>query len=122
MLLSVDQRDNFVPTNAQVADFHQQVLSRLERLPGTKAIALADLFPPPGSPISFMKQGDASGTEREATYPVPVSTSYFRTLGVPILYGRGFDDTDISGSEPVAIISLEMAEQNWNSPEQALFH
>lgn len=120
VLLSVSQRDNFVPTDAQVADFDQQVLSRLGRLPGTQAIALADLFPPPGSPISFMKQGDAATTEREATYPVPVSLGYFRTLGIPILFGRGFDETDHSGGEPVAIISLEMAERNWTSPGQAV--
>jgi predicted permease len=120
VLLSVTQRDNFVPTDAQVADFDQQVLSRLERLPGAQAIALADLFPPHSSPSSFMKQGDAAGTEREATSPASVSPDYFRTLGIPILFGRGFDDADNSGSEPVAIISLGMAQQNWTSPAQAV--
>jgi len=120
VLLSVSQRDNFVPTDAQVADFDQQVLSRLERLPGTQAIALASRFPPQGSPASFAKQGDATGTEREATSPMSVSPGYFRTLGIPILFGRGFDDADSSGSEPVAIISLDMSEQNWTSPTQAV--
>ncbi len=120
VLMSVSTRNNFVPTDAQVADFNQQVLSRLRRLPGTRAIALADLFPPPGSPAAFMKQGDAPGTEREASWPASVSPSYFRTLGIPILFGRGFDKNDSSGSEPVAIINLEIAERNWNSPEQAV--
>ena len=49
-----------------------------------------------------------------------VSPGYFRTLGIPILFGRGFDDTDNSHGEPVAIISLDMAQQNWTSPEQAV--
>jgi len=120
VLLSVDQRDNFVPTDAQVADFNREVVSRLERLPGTQAIALADRIPPYSAPLSFRKQRDAPGIVRDATYPIPVSPGYFRTLGIPILLGRAFDDTDRSGGEPVAIISLDMAEVNWTSPEQAV--
>lgn len=120
VLLSVQQRDNFVPTDAQVADFDQQVLSGLGRLPGTQTVALAYPFPPPAWPKAFVKEGDAAGTEREATDPIPVSPSYFRTLGIPILFGRAFGDSDTKGSEPVAIISLEMAQKNWTSPGQAI--
>jgi putative ABC transport system permease protein len=120
VLLSVNTRDNVILTDAQTAEFNREVLSRLERLPGTQAIALADLFPPPGWPTSFRKQGDAPDIEREATTPISVSPSYFQTLGIPILFGRGFNDTDNGGSEPVAIISLDMAEKNWATPRQAV--
>jgi putative ABC transport system permease protein len=92
----------------------------LERLPSTQAVALADLFPPPGWPISFAKQGDATGTTRETSVPMSVSPGYFQTLGIPILFGRGFDDSDNSGSEPAAIVSLDMAEKNWPTPQQAV--
>jgi putative ABC transport system permease protein len=67
-----------------------------------------------------VKQGDAGDTAREATWPMSVSPGYFRTLGIPILFGRGFDETDNSARKPVAIISLDMAQQNWTSPEQAV--
>ena len=120
VLLSVSQRDNFAPTGAQVAEFNGQVLSRLERLPGTQTIALAEPFPPPGWPTAFAREGDAAGTQREASSPMPVSPGYFRALGIPILFGRDFEGADNSGSEPVAIISLETAEQNWATPRQAL--
>jgi predicted permease len=121
VLLAVSPRDNLNGlTDAQSADFNQQVLSRLERLPGTQEIALADMFPPVRFPISFVKQGDAADAAREATLPMSVSPGYFHTLGIPILFGRGFDDTDHSGGEPVAIISVDMAEGNWTSPQQAV--
>ncbi|HEV2289147.1 MAG TPA: ABC transporter permease [Candidatus Acidoferrales bacterium] len=120
VLLSYNTRDNILLSDAESDAFNQEVLSRLERLPGTQAIAQAEVFPPWGIPASFMRQGDAVGTEREAAEPTSVSPGYFRTLGIPILFGRGFDDTDIRGGEPVAIISLEMARKNWNSPEQAV--
>jgi putative ABC transport system permease protein len=120
VLMLVSPRDNVILNNAQSVDFNQQVLSGLERLPGTQAIALADYFPPSSYPLSFMEQGDAAGTLREATQPISVTPNYFRTLGIQILFGRGFDDTDHSGGEPVAIISLDMAEENWPAPEQAV--
>jgi len=120
VLLSVSPPDNVSLTDAQIVEFEHQLMSRLDRLPGTQAIGLADHFPPPGFPVSFVKQGDAADAEREATAPISVSPGYFRTLGIPILFGRGFDDTDNSGGELVAIISLNMAELNWTSPEQAV--
>jgi len=120
ILFSISARNNVILSDAQIADFNQQVFSRLERLPGTEAIALADLFPPPGFPVSFVKQGDAADTERAATSPISITPDYFHALGIPFLSGRDFDNTDNSHTEPVAIINLEMARQNWNSPERAV--
>lgn len=103
------------------SEFNRQLFLRLGRLPGTRAIALADIFPPPGFPASFRKQEDPPGAERETTVPaVSISPGYFRALGIPIRFGRGFTDSDDSHTEPVAIVSSDMAAHNWNSPEQAV--
>ncbi|HEV2490720.1 MAG TPA: FtsX-like permease family protein [Candidatus Acidoferrales bacterium] len=120
VLISVDTRDNVFLNDAQSVEFSREVQTRLERLPGTQAIALAARFPPIVDPAAFMKQGDAVGTIREGNYPTSVSPDYFRTLGIRILYGRGFNDADNNASEPLAIVSLEIAKQNWPSPEQAV--
>jgi hypothetical protein len=120
MILSVSARANALLTNAQILDFDRQVLSQLERLPGTEDIAVADYFPPPSPLVHFLKPGDAADAVRSAGYPMSVSSSYFRTLGIPILYGRGFDETDNMHSEPVAIVSLDMAKKNWTSPKDAV--
>jgi len=120
VLLSVSTRDNVVTTDAQTLEYDRQILSRLQRLPGLEAIALADYFPPPGFPVPFLKRGDAADVRRATTYAIAVSPSYFHTLGIPIVYGRGFDDSDDAHSEKVAIISLDMAEENWPSPKDAV--
>jgi putative ABC transport system permease protein len=120
MLFSVSTRDNVILNDAQVADVNQQLLTRLDRLPGTKAIALADWFPPLGFPTTFVKQDGAIDTPRETSSPISVTSGYFKALGIPLVFGRGFDDSDNRRSEPVAIVSLEMAKQNWISPEQAV--
>jgi putative ABC transport system permease protein len=37
------------------------------------------------------------------------TTDYFKTMGIPIVGGRGFNDTDRSRSVPVAVVSEEFA-------------
>ncbi len=113
--------DGLTVPDSEAPEYNRQVLSRLDRMPGTRIAALADMFPPFGEPAFFAKPGDPPGTERPATAPaVSVSPGYFQALGIPILFGRAFTDSDDRNSEPVAIISLGMAAQNWDSPEQAL--
>jgi predicted permease len=120
VLFSLNTRDNIILTDAQSLELNRQVLLRLSRLPGVQSVALADLFPPPGWPTSFVRQGDAANAAREATVPISISTTYFRTLGIRILFGRGFDATDNAAGRPTAIIGLDMAKRNWPSPAQAI--
>jgi putative ABC transport system permease protein len=121
LLFSVDIPGDWTLPDSEAIEFNHQVLSRLDRLPGTRVIALADMFPPPGAPATFAKQGDPPGTGRETTVPaVSVSPGYFHALGIPILFGRAFTDSDDSNAQPVAIVSFGMAARNWNSPGQAV--
>jgi hypothetical protein len=39
--------------------------------------------------------------------------SYFKTLGIQIVRGRGISETDIADSAPVAVVSEAVAEQYW---------
>ncbi len=119
ILLSLNTRGNVTLDGSQILELNRQTVSNLERLPGTKAIAETDLFPPPGFPVSFKKRGEGD-EQRAATSPVSVSPDYFHTLGIPVLFGRTFDVTDTGSSQRVAIINLDMAKRNWSSPRGAL--
>jgi predicted permease len=107
-------------TSAQAADFTSQVRSLVHSLPDVQALAFADNFPPHASAVSFWKQDDLAESPRDATYPLSVSHDYFNTLGIPILFGRGFEESDRYAGKAVAIIDLEMARRNWASPEEAV--
>ena len=43
----------------------------------------------------------------------PASDDYFATLGIPIVRGRAFDETDRDGAPPVALVSAGLAAQLW---------
>jgi putative ABC transport system permease protein len=41
------------------------------------------------------------------------SGDYFRTMGIPLIQGREFDERDVTGSPDVVIINQRMAQQFW---------
>ena len=45
-----------------------------------------------------------------------VSPNYLATIGIPLLYGRQFDDHDDANAPPVAIVSRRLAQRLW--PDQ----
>ena len=46
-----------------------------------------------------------------------VSPGYFHTLGVPIVRGRAFTETEIHAGSPVAVVSREMARRFWGDDD-----
>ncbi|MFY9608133.1 MAG: ABC transporter permease [Blastocatellia bacterium] len=97
----------------QVATFYQQLLQRLEAVPGVQsagAISSVFLTDTPNS-TNFTIEGRPVPTGAEAI-EVPldsVSPSYFRVMGIPLLAGREFDDRDVQDSTPVVIINQTFA-------------
>jgi predicted permease len=57
------------------------------------------------TPMSVDGRQDLTGTVEWRA----VSPGYFRTLGVPLVAGRGLDDTDSAGGPPVAIVNQAFA-------------
>jgi hypothetical protein len=43
-----------------------------------------------------------------------ISSQYFQTMSIPVLQGRGFQETDSPGSVPVAIVSESVARAWWH--------
>ena len=100
--------------------FYEQLLRDLEALPGVRSASLALNRPFGGG---FDTRIDAQGALIDAehrgyrTDRNSVSPSYFETMGITILRGRGFTTRDVATSPPVAVINEAVAEQLWPGQE-----
>jgi putative ABC transport system permease protein len=107
---------NYGRTPQQVQDFYRDVQQRLATIPGVERVSAGFSVPwrdSQGLGISFAFTMDGAGRENakddlRAKFRT-VSPGFFDTLGVPLLSGRDFRDTDKDGSERVVIISQSVA-------------
>jgi putative ABC transport system permease protein len=101
------------------AEAQRDLLSRMEKqlaaVPGVKAVGAVNLLP-------LTAFDSRTGVGIEGREPVPdeppvrmhprvVTPSYFQTMEIPILKGRGFTSADILGAEPVVIINETSAKR-----------
>jgi predicted permease len=102
-------------TDQKVMDFYLHLESSLRRLPGTRAVGMADSIPPGGS-LGF-RYSDLLVEGKPPTPPGTggtvvgrfVTPDYFRALNIPIVRGRNFSEQDRTGNEHEAILSRLLA-------------
>ncbi len=98
----------------QIINAQQQLQDRLQSLPGVSSAGTIDILPLNGGNTSrFFVEGDpipTPGQELEANVRV-VSDTYFKTLGVPLLGGRMFDERDTQDKPGVVIVSRSIADR-----------
>jgi putative ABC transport system permease protein len=96
--------------------FYTRLLREVKALPGVQDAALTSLAPLGGGGTSGEIQIPGRAAAPDGSMPSSgwrvVSPGYLRTLGIP-LRGRDFDERDTSESQPVTIISEEMARRYW---------
>jgi predicted permease len=102
------------------AALYHEALRRVSTLPGVSRAALSSQIPLGAfNPPLFVELDVAAidRTARPVVHQFQVSASYFDTMGVRILRGRGFTDSDGAGAEPVAIVSGSAARMFWKDQD-----
>jgi putative ABC transport system permease protein len=98
----------------QIINVHQQLQERVQSLPGVSSAGTVDILPlNGGNTTRFFIDGDPvppPGKEIEANIRV-VSDTYFKTLGVPMIGGRMFDERDAPDKPGVVIIGKTIADR-----------
>jgi putative ABC transport system permease protein len=102
---------------AQRAAFYQELVRRVQALPGVESAAAVNYLPLGGSNTSdiFLVEGipdPPPGQEFLGRYR-NCTSDYFRTMGIPVLKGRAFTDQDKPGAPPVIIVNETMAQTYW---------
>ncbi len=95
--------------------FYDRLLERVQALPGVRSAALAVSLPPDQLTVTdnFTVEGAATAPGQSApTAPMVIaSDAYFRTMGIPLIDGRLFDERDRPDTEGSVIISRSLAER-----------
>jgi putative ABC transport system permease protein len=98
--------------------FFRQVTERVLTAPGVQAAGMIFSLPLGGDSISvwrgYIPEGRPATPEEsgDAAY-LPISTDYFRTLQIPLIAGRTFNDRDTESTPKVLIINEPMARKLW---------
>ena len=90
----------------------QEILDQLRSVPGAEGAAEVGIIPLSGGSIDNRVWAD--GEDRQSGFDPnfnSVGEGFFKTLGIPLLAGRDFDDKDTTTSPKVAIVNQEFAER-----------
>jgi putative ABC transport system permease protein len=100
------------PDHAASIRFFEQLLPRLQAVPGVDAATLSDGLPAAGNGLITV-QIEGKAYPQESDYPSAregiVTAGYFETFQTHLLSGRSFTPADVANSQAVAIINQSFA-------------
>jgi putative ABC transport system permease protein len=107
----------------RTAAFFDELLARTRTLPGVNFASLASDSPISGGwdqngiVVEGYTPREGERMSCDATY---VSSDYFKSLEIPFLIGRDFDERDRIGAPKVVIVNEKMAKQYFGSTSNAI--
>ncbi|MGH9373838.1 MAG: FtsX-like permease family protein [Vicinamibacterales bacterium] len=114
LLVSLDPKAAGYEWN-RIDGFWRAALERIENIPGVQDVSLAGTVPlaPGRQRQPWVNPTSGEKIEIDTNF---VGPWYFQTLGIPVLTGRDFHDSDGRASRPVVIVNERLAETFW--PQQ----
>jgi predicted permease len=102
---------------AQVSGFFTKVLEKVAVIPGVGVVAAITFLPFDGQGMatSYYRADRPAPADGNAgsTAVRPVTSNWFRTMGVPLVAGRDFADSDLGESAQVAVISQAISRRDF---------
>jgi predicted permease len=98
-------------TGAAILNLYRQTLERIQRIPGVQSAAVALTLPYERPLNNGLRAIDGPLRETHTVKVVYVTPSYFETMRIPWLGGRGFRYSDTLKTASVAIASRSLAEK-----------
>jgi putative ABC transport system permease protein len=100
----------------QVVEFYKESIRQVNAIPGVNSTAFGLVAPWRDANFGLSMQFSADGhvhvpNEDPRAHIRVVSPGFFASLGVPIISGRDFNDSDGDKSDPVVIVSQTLAQR-----------
>ncbi len=116
-------------TPEQILNFYKETIRRVTSLPQVDGVAVGTFLPwrdggkfGPGFEFSTDGHVKAAGEESPLARFRTVSPGYFASVGVPIIAGRDFNDSDRKGGERVVIVSESLAQRMFPNQDAVNHH
>jgi putative ABC transport system permease protein len=116
-------------TPDQVVGFYKEAIRRITELPGVDRVAMGIVVPwrdagafGPGLQFSVEGRVRAPGEEDPRGRLRTISPGFFAALGVPIVAGRDFNESDRKDSDPVVIVSQSLAQRMFPNQDAVNHH
>ncbi|MGE0882118.1 MAG: ABC transporter permease [Blastocatellales bacterium] len=105
-------------TPESVYNFYKQLGERVRQLPGVESAGSSLVLPLSSysaawGPIKVEGHIPKSSSEMIISNERFVSPDYLRTMGLPLVKGRYFDERDIRGAEDVTLVNEQFAQRFW---------
>jgi predicted permease len=120
---SIAIREAQVQDPERVVRLQEEILRKLEAIPGVSSVGLSTYVPMGGG----FRVGSVFAKDRAyAPGELPlrrygfVAPGFFKTLGTPLVAGRDLTWSDIYNKVPVAIVSEKLAREYWGAPASAI--
>ena len=105
------------PSHADRVTYVNRLLDRARNVPGVSDAGITTNIPLQVGSIDSIFTVEGRPLERPSDVPITahrlVSADYLPTLGVQLVKGRLLDDHDREGTQPVVVITEELARQAW---------
>ena len=115
--MQIHASGNRYQNDAAVEAFYQQVIDAVREVPGVRSAAFTSQLPMTDDRSEFGTHFEAlAGEPAGEGYSVlrySVSADYLATLGIPILFGRGLDETDRGSASKSVVISQSLAQRRF---------
>ena len=108
----------------EAASMHEQILRRIEALPGITMASMASSVTMDGNDSNDPIFREDKPTPEGQMAPIRrykwIPENYFKTMGRPLIAGRDITWADVHGLAPVAIITESLAREFYGEPAAAI--
>jgi predicted permease len=102
------------PRPEKIIAFFDQLMPRLRAIPGVESATIVWPLPLSGSnnvsSFDIEEHPMPEGQQPDSPMRI-VGSDYFKTMGIPVRQGRGFEETDQFKSLPVAVVNEQFAQK-----------
>jgi putative ABC transport system permease protein len=117
LIFSISLYDRKYGVSDNRIQFAEQLIARLESLPGVRGVALANDLPIQGVDMTSYPtiegRDAANADDRFLMGRHTVNADYFKAMGISLLKGRDFSSVDGRGAQSVTIINQTAARRIW---------